>query len=229
MSFTAPLTAAHLEAVRRIPTPAVSNAIELFDVRPRHVGFMDWTVRAMFPALPSVIGYAVTGVTRADPPTPGDEVSRFDYWDHVVSVPGPRIAVIQDEDDPPGLGAFYGEVNSNIHRALGCVAAVTNGAVRDLDEVEAMGFPLFACAPCVSHAYVRLTRVGTPVTVGGLEVRPGDLLQADKHGVLLIPQEIVAELPEAVARVERREKAIIAYCQSKEFTVEGLKKVIQGS
>lgn len=228
MPLNRPLTADELEAVRRIPTPAVSNAIELFDLRPRHAGFMNPTIRAMYPDLPPVIGYAVTAVTRAEKaPEPGAEASRFDYWDHVVSVPAPRIAVSEDADDAPGWGAFFGEVTSNIHRSLGCVAHVTSGAVRDLDEVHALGFPMFALGPCVSHAYIHITRFGVPIQVGGLTVSPGDLLHADKHGVLLSPKAIVPQLPEAVARVERRERQIIDYCQSPDFSLEGLKALMR--
>ncbi len=231
MADTAPLTPDDLERIRAIPTPALSNAIELFNVRPRNAGFMNTSVRAMFPDLPPVIGYATTAVTRADQPPPAENsaeyISRFDYWDHILSIPAPRIAVVEDEDLPSGVGAFFGEVNSNTHKALGCVAAVTNGAVRDLAEMHDLGFAVFANAACVSHAYIHLTRFGTSVRVGGLVVRPGDLLHADMHGVLLIPQEIAPQLPDAVARVEKREREIIDYCKSPDFTVDGLKALMR--
>ena len=225
------LTRDDLERIRVIPTPALSNAIELFNVRPRNAGFMKTSIRAMFPDLPPGIGYATTAATRADLPPPpetsADYISRFDYWDHILSVPAPRIAVVEDEDLPACIGAFFGEVNSNTHKALGCVAAVTNGAVRDLPEMHDLGFAVFACGACVSHAYVHLTRFGGSVRVGGLVVRPGDLLHADMHGVLLVPQEIVPQLPDAVAKVEKREREIIDYCKSPDFTVEGLKALMR--
>ena len=225
------LTRDDLERIRVIPTPALSNAIELFNVRPRNAGFMNTSIRAMFPDLPPVIGYATTAATRADLPPPhetsADYISRFDYWDHILSVPAPRIAVVEDEDLPACIGAFFGEVNSNTHKALGCVAAVTNGAVRDLPEMHDLGFAVFACAACVSHAYVHLTRFGSSVRVGGLVVRPGGLLHADMHGVLLIPQEIVPQLPDAVAQVEKREREIIDYCKSPDFSVAGLKALMR--
>lgn len=224
MPLNRPLTADELEAVRRLPSPALANAIEIFDLRPRNAGFMDPSIKQLFPELGSIIGYAFTAVIRAkDMPADGVNLSREAYWDYVANARAPRLAVIQDADDPPNWGAFYGEVNTNIHRALGFVGCVTNGAVRDLDEVRALGVPMFASGPCVSHSYIHITAFGGPVRVGGLTVKPGDLLLADMHGVLVIPEEIVPELPEAVARFERYERPIIQFCQSPDFTLEGFK------
>ncbi|NOZ28208.1 MAG: RraA family protein [Chloroflexi bacterium] len=223
-----PLTPEELETLRTIPTPAVSNAIELFDVRPRTEGFMGPEVRQMFPSLPPIIGYAVTARTvSAHEPGPKGPASRPDYWRYLeASSPRPLIAVVEDLDDPPAIGAFFGEVNSNIHRALGCVGAITNSGIRDMDEVEALGFPIWAGSVIVSHAYVHLVDFGTPVRVGGLVVRPGDLLLADRHGVIQIPLEIAREIPEAVRKIEVREKTIIQYCQSPGFSADGLADLV---
>jgi len=213
-----------LETLRLIPTPAVSNAIELFDVRPRTAGFMGPDVRQMFPALPPIIGYAVTArsVSAHEPGAKGP-ASRPDYWRYIeASRPEPYIAVVEDLDQPPPIGAFFGEVNANIHRALGCVGAVTNGGIRDMDEVEALGFPIWASGVIVSHAHVHMVDFGTAVRVGGLVVHPGDLLLADRHGVINIPLEIAPEIPEAVRKIELREKTIIGYCQSPDFSPDGL-------
>jgi len=217
-----------LETLRAIPTPAVSNAIELFDVRPRTAGFMGPQVRAMFPALPPVIGYAVTARTvSAHPPGPRGPASRPDYWRYIeASRPGPHIAVVEDLDSPPPIGAFFGEVNSNIHRALGCIGAITDGGIRDMGEVEALGFPIWAREVIVSHAYVHLVDFGSPVRVGGLVVEPGDLLLADRHGVIHIPVEIAAQIPEAVRRVEVHERTMIEYCQSPGFSADGLADLV---
>ena len=224
----APLNHEELEALRAIPTPAVANAIETFDIRPRTVGFMGPEIRQMFPSLPPVIGYAVTARTvAAHEPGAGGGAPRPEYWRYVeASGPGPRIAVVEDLDDPPSIGAFFGEVNANIHKALGCVGAITNGGIRDLDEVEALGFPIWAGSAIVSHAYIHLVDFGTPVRVGGLVVQPGDLLLADRHGVIQIPLEIAREIPEAVREIEAREKAIIRYCQSPDFSADGLADLI---
>ncbi len=223
-----PLSHEELEALRAIPTPAVSNAIETFGIRPRTAGFMGPEVRQMFPSLPPIIGYAVTARTvAAHEPGAKGAVPRPEYWRYVeASGPGPRIAVVEDLDDPPTIGAFFGEVNSNIHKALGCVGAITNGGIRDMDEVEALGFPIWAGSVIVSHAYIHLVDFGTPVRVGGLVVQPGDLLLADRHGVIQIPLEIARDIPEAVRKIEAREKAIIRYCQSPDFSADGLADLV---
>ena len=167
---TLPLTADDLERLRRYDTCTVANAIETFDIRPRSAGFASPEVRCIFPQFGVMVGYAVTARARAAVPADGS-YSRHGWWDAVAASPGPRVAVIQDLDDPP-VGAFWGEVQSNIHRALGCEGVVTNGGVRDLREVEALGFQYFAGSVMVSHAYVHMVDFGTPVVIGGLEIRP---------------------------------------------------------
>ena len=223
-----PLTSADLDALRAIPTPAVANAIETFNLRPRTVGFAGPQVRQMFPALPPIIGYAVTARTLSARELEAKQpAARPDYWRYLEASPlKPLIAVIEDMDDPPALGAFFGEVNSNIHRALGCVGAITNSGIRDLDEVEALGFPIWAGSVIVSHAYVRMVDFGAPVQVGGLVVQDGDLLLADRHGVIEIPPAIARAIPEAAHQIEVREKTIIRYCQSPEFSADGLAELM---
>jgi hypothetical protein len=216
------LSAPELRALRRYNTPTISNAIELFAVRPRHTGFLPHTIRCLLPDLGPVVGYAVTSKTRAAPPG-SDEPSGDllgDYFRYVASLPGPKIAVGHDLDDPPGLGAQFGEVTATIHQKLGCVGHITSGCPRDLDEVHALGFQLFGLNPCVSHAYVRLVEFETPVTIGGVEIGSGDLIHADKHGVCLIPHQIAHRLAEACAEVERREQPLLEICRSDDFTLE---------
>jgi regulator of RNase E activity RraA len=139
-----------------------------------------------------------------------------------MSVPEPRIVVVEDIDDPSGVGSLWGEVNANVFRAFGCVAVVTNGGVRDLAEMEALGFQAFASTVCVSHAYVRIVEVAQPVIIGNLEVGPGDLLHGDRHGVVSIPFPIAADLPGAVRAIEAAEREKIAFCQSPQFSFDGL-------
>jgi 4-hydroxy-4-methyl-2-oxoglutarate aldolase len=143
--------------------------------------------------------------------------------------------VVQDLDDPPAHGALWGEVMATTYTALGCVGTVTDGCVRDLEEARSIGFRFFARAAGVSHGYVRTETVGEPVTVGGLTVGPGDLLHADRHGVLLIPAGIAAELPAAADRVIAAEQEFIGWVRSPEFDPEqlaerraALKKAIGG-
>jgi regulator of RNase E activity RraA len=134
---------------------------------------------------------------------------------------------MQDLDQPVGVGAYFGEVQSTIHQRLGCVGVVTNGHVRDLDEVHAMDFNYFAAGVCVSHAYVHLIDFGGPVKVGGTIVRTGDLIHADKHGVLVVPAEIAREVPPAAAKVAEREQRIIGHCKSAHFSLEELKRLYE--
>jgi regulator of RNase E activity RraA len=209
-----------LEALRRYDTPTLANAIEDFDVRPRDEGFASLEIRCMFPELGVMVGYAATATIRARGRGRSDDQSPL--WAHVRAAPGPAVVVVQDLDEPPAHGALWGEVNATIFQTLGCVGAVTDGCVRDLDEVRGMGFHFFARGPGVSHAYIRVETVGEPVRIGGLTVRPGDLVHADQHGVLLVPGDIAAQLPEAADRVIEREQTFIRWVRSPQFDPDRL-------
>jgi 4-hydroxy-4-methyl-2-oxoglutarate aldolase len=213
------LDPAVLEALKRYDSPTLSNAIETFDVRPRDEGFASQDARCMFPDLGVMVGYAATAMMRARGKATNDPEP---LWAHVRAVPAPRVVVVQDLDVPPAHGALWGEVMANTFTALGCVGTVTDGSVRDLDEARAIGFHFFARDVSVSHAYVRTESIGEPVCVGGLTVRPGDLLHGDKHGVLLIPKEIAAELPAAADKVVAQEQEFIRWVRSSEFDPDRL-------
>jgi len=215
------LSAEELEALRRWPSCAISNAIELFNIRPRNAGFMLPDIKCAFPEMGGMIGYAATAVISADSPE-GRRIQPPEWWEELQKIPAPRVAVIHDIDHPV-IGSFWGEVNANIHKALGCVGTVTDGSVRDLDEVREVGFHFFSRCITVSHAYVHLVEVGTPVKIGGLVVKPGDLIMGDKHGVISIPLEIARDVPKAAQLVEDWERRVINFCKSPEFTREGLK------
>ncbi len=221
MSRDEPLAPEVLEALRRYDSPTLSNAIETFDVRPRDEGFASMEIECLFPELGVMVGYAATATIRARGAAGGDS-DHTPLWKLVRSLPQPRVVVVQDLDDPPGHGALWGEVQSSIYKALGCAGAVTDGCVRDLSEVREMGFHFFARGPGVSHAYVRLASIGGPVRVAGLTVRPGDVVHADQHGVLLIPKRIAAELPAAADRIIEREQAFIRWVRSPEFDPDRL-------
>ncbi|HLF04384.1 MAG TPA: RraA family protein [Dehalococcoidia bacterium] len=212
-----------LDALGKIDGPSICNAIEGFNVRPKNQGFMLPEIQSVFRDMPPVVGYAVTGVIAANQ-AEGRTVSREQWWDLIMSVPEPRIIVLHDIDNPP-LGAYWGEVQANIHKALGALGVVTDGTVRDLDEVRSLGFQFFAKQVSVSHAYVHLVDIGIPVTVGGLTVRTGDLLHADKHGVSHIPVDIADRIPGMVKTIAEYERKTIDLCQSPDFTLEKLKEV----
>jgi 4-hydroxy-4-methyl-2-oxoglutarate aldolase len=218
-----PLSDQELENLKLWSTPAISNAIETFKVRPRNEGFM-LGIKCLFPDFKPLVGYACTAIMLAD--HPAAERARGatpDHWDNILNTPGPRVAVIHDLDQPRCIGSLWGEVNANIHKALGCLGVVTDGGVRDLDEVKELGFHFFAADVIPSHAYVHIVDSGLPVKVGGLVVNNGDLIHADKHGVVVIPHEIARDVPRACQEVEDQERRIINFCKSPEFNIEALK------
>ena len=222
--MTEPLTEAELAELRGISSPTICNAIETFDVRPRNEGFMDSSIRSMFPDLGVMTGYAITAKIAARK-QPATSLTYFDMFDAAASIPKPWIVVIEDLDYPEVIGSYWGEVNGRIYKGIGAVGLVTNGGVRDLDEVEPTGFHFFASCVLVSHAYVHLVEVGTPVSVGGLTVSPGDLLHGDKHGVTSIPLEIAREVAKASAEVEARERPIIDFARSDKMSADGLREL----
>jgi regulator of RNase E activity RraA len=217
------------EAIRRLDTCLVSNAIETFEIRLRNEGYADASVRCMFPNMRSMLGNAITASIRCSGPPPDTRayLERTDWWDHILSVPPPRVVVIQDIDSKPGRGAFLGEVHANILMALDCVGAVTNGAVRDLPAVATMGFHFFAQNACVSHSYAHLVEIGEPVLIGGLKVHPGDLIQGDCHGVLSIPREVATDIPAVAERILDKERKLIGLCRVPDFSVEKLRAVVK--
>jgi 4-hydroxy-4-methyl-2-oxoglutarate aldolase len=214
-----------LSALAGYDTPTLANAIEVLDIRPRSDGFTGASIRSIFTDLPPTIGYAVTGRIRSRQASPAPYAPRA-WWEHVLTIPSPRFIVFEDLDDPPGLGAFWGEIQANIHRALGCVGVVTNGSVRDLSEVHDLGFGYFAEHVAVSHAYVHLVDFGSPVRVSGLTVRDGDLLMGDRHGVVFIPIDQADALGPVAERLLARERKIIAHCQSDAFNLDDLAALV---
>ena len=224
----APLSSDQLEALRRLDACTLANAIETFDVRLRNEGFTDGALRCLFPRLPPIVGYAATIKIRgsAPPTAAGLYPQRTDWWEYVRSLPAPHIIVAQDIASHPGLGALFGEVHINIQRVLGAVGIVTNGAVRSIPAAEALGFQVFARNVSVSHAYTHIVEFGTLVEVDGLKVHSGELLHGDQHGVQSIPISIAAQLPAVAARIAAKKQAIIALCESPEFTLEKLRAAV---
>ena len=163
-------------------------------------------------------------VRTSDPPMEGESYYyRLDWLDHVVSIPPPRILVAQDIDRHPGLGSFIGDVHANILLALGCIGVVTDGAVRNVNEARALQFQMYAGNLSVSHAFAHVFDYGTPVEVGHMQVRPGDLLHGDRHGVLTIPLNLADKIPGVAQEMIEQEREIIQLCRSKEFSVERLR------
>jgi 4-hydroxy-4-methyl-2-oxoglutarate aldolase len=207
------LNAGQIEALRKFDTPTISNAIERFNLRKRTEGFMLPTVKkVLLKDDKPMVGYACTAkISAENPPTDGQKELLFDYYQHIIDTEGPKISVIQDVDDRP-IGSFWGEVQATIHVTLGVSGVITNGGVRDLDEVADLGFSYFASEVLVSHGYIHVEQVAQPVTFAGLTVKPGDLLHADKHGVCLIPNEIAHELAAACELTADAERPMLDGC-----------------
>jgi regulator of RNase E activity RraA len=224
MTYRTGVSKADFEALQGMDTCTVSNAIERLNVRLRNEGFIAGALRCRFQNFPPMLGYAVTGRIRSSsPPMAGRcYYDRMDFWEYLATVPAPRVMVLQDADPRPGFGAFVGEIHATIGLALDCIGCVTNGAVRDLPSVKALGFHLFSGNVAVSHAYAHLIEFGAPVEIGGLKIAPGDLIHGDCHGVQTIPTEIISEIPAEAARILCSEDKLKKYCQSRQFSLEGL-------
>jgi 4-hydroxy-4-methyl-2-oxoglutarate aldolase len=222
------LSPEQLEPLRRLSTCVVASSIERFDVRLRNTGFADSSIRSIFDDRPPMLGYAATARIRtSDPPMEGHSYyDHTEWWNHILSIPAPRVVVVEDLDKPPGLGAFVGEVHTHILLALGCVGLVTNGTVRDCDLVKLTRFQMFASGPSVSHAYAHVFDFGGTVSMGGLEIRPGNLVQGDRHGVQTIPLEIADKIPEMAQEILKRRERLIGLCRSPEFSLETIRKAI---
>jgi len=219
------LTDEQLQALRRLDACTLANTIETFNERLRNEGFVNHTVRSLFPRLSPMLGYAVTVKIRGSSPptTRGAYPDRTDWLDYMVSLPAPRVVVVEDTATHPGLCSLVGEVHMSILQALHCVGVVTNGAVRDIPAARSAGFHYFAGSVSVSHGYVHIVDFGQPVKIGGLTIRSGDLLHGDLHGVQSVPLAIAHLIPEAAARIVAREQVLLALCRSPDFTLEKLR------
>jgi regulator of RNase E activity RraA len=231
MAIKSPLTEEDLDALRQFDTCMVSNAIEIFHARLRNTGFADGSIRCMFTdgdASP-MVGYAATARLRSgEPPIAGGSFhDRSTFWNSILEIPAPRILVLQDMDEPPGRGAFVGDMHAAILKALGCIGYLTNGAVRELPTIRPTGVALFAGSVAVSHAYAHIFDLGATVTVGGMEVHPGNLLHGDRHGVLTVPTEFATKIPEAAARLRQIEQKVIDFCRSSAFSVAKLREIMR--
>jgi 4-hydroxy-4-methyl-2-oxoglutarate aldolase len=213
-----------LDALRRFDACTLANAIERFNVRPRNEGFMSGGAVCRFPHCPPVVGRAVTGRIRTYmPPMTGKcYYENIEWWRYLATIPPPRVVVLQDFDSRPGFGALFGEIHARICLALDCVAYITNGAVRDLDAIEKLGIQLFAGHASVSHAYAHIVDFGGPIEIGGLKIKPGDILHGDRHGILSVPPGLVDQLPGVADQIQSEEKELFTFIEGAGFSVEQL-------
>jgi regulator of RNase E activity RraA len=210
-----PLSEADLKLLAQYDTPTISNVIELFEVRPRSAGYMDGRIRACFPDMPPVVGYASTATMRtAYARAEGTVYGSLDEQvAHFGELPGPAIVVFQDLDDP-AVGATFGEVMCASYQSFGALAIVTSGPARDLEQVRRRGFAAFSNGAVASHSYSHITSIHQPVRVGGMEVRAGDLLHADANGVCAIPLAIAADVAHTAAEFVAAEACVMQFADS---------------
>jgi regulator of RNase E activity RraA len=212
-----------LTYLKSIDSPTLSNAIEDLNVRPRHEGFAPDTVRCLFPELGRMCGYAVTAqVETVSQMSPLDRGAFVDLFRAVHASPKPAVVVLQEIGGAHELSAHCGEVMATIFTRLGGVGLVTDSSVRDIPEVRAMGMHYFARGAVASHAYFHIVRVNVPVHIDGFVVRPGDILHGDENGVISIPDCSVEDLRNAVEDVRARERKLMDYVRSADFTIDGL-------
>lgn len=184
--FDQDLSDVDFKRLRAFDICTVSNVIERLNARPRNEGFVFGVVRCRFPDLPPMVGYAATGRIRtvSPPRTQRCYYDRMDWWNYVAPLPKPRAIVVPDADPKPGVGAFIGEMHAAIGVALDCVGCVTNGAACDLPTIKTLQVQLFAGKLSASHSYAHIIDFNEPVEIGGLKIRSGDLLTANRHGTV---------------------------------------------
>ena len=225
----APLTDAELDALRAFDTPTICNALELVSPERRARGFTTQHLICPFPDLPPMVGYARTVLMRSNEPSGQSAAeqrqARLEYYRYVASGSGPKISIIQDIDSRIGFGCFWGEVQSAIHKALGCLGVVTDGGVRDIGDL-APGFQVLCGRIVPSHAWVHSVDYGVTVDVFGMLVRSDDLIHADRHGAVVIPHEVARELPKAAELCGRREAPILKVARSADFSLEALERAM---
>jgi regulator of RNase E activity RraA len=213
-------------------TPTICNALEALDQTWRLWGYTTRAFTCLRPDARPIVGYARTATIRASvkAAVPPEEAAamRMRYYEYVAAGPTPSVVVIQDLDTRPGTGAFWGEVNTAIHKGLGALGVVTNGSIRDLAD-SAPGFQALAGQVGPSHAWVHVTGFAEQVEVHGMSVRDGDIVHADCHGAVVIPADAVARLPDAIDRIARREAVILDAARARDFDIDKLRAAMQGA
>ena len=217
-----------LQLLRKVDTPTVCNAIEVAERRRGFNRFTRGTMQHSRPGAPAIVGFARTAkIAGLTPPTEPQDViraRRMDYFRSMAAGNGPTAAVIEDVDYPNCIAGWWGEVHVAVHKGLGLSGAVTNGVVRDLDVLDD-GFPVLAGSIGPSHGYVHCVEIGTPVNILGMRVSQGDLVHADRHGALVIPESILPVLQQAIHAVMDREAIVLGPAREPGFNIEKLEKV----
>ena len=206
------MNAALLTLLKSVDTPTVCNAIEVVQGKRGFAAFTRGTMLCSAPQDPAIVGYAVTAKIAAIlPPVEAADViraRRMAYYRAMADATKPAVAVIEDVDYPACIGAYWGEVNTTIHKGFGLSGALTNGVMRDLGDLAA-DFPVVAGSVGPSHGFVHIRDLGTPVTIFGLTVAQGDLIHADRHGAVVVPPDVIPHLAAAIAKMQATERLIL--------------------
>lgn len=223
------MTANELEALRSLDTPKVCDAIEAFRLRLRNEGFTDSSVVSRTARPQPMVGYAVTIQMRTSrqPARGRSYPGREDWWQALRSQPGPKILVIDDTDHYECGGALASGAHGAVFRALDCVGIVTNGTVRDVPALEAMGLHVYSSGIVASHAYAHIIDVGMPVSIAGMPIKTGDLLHGDANGIVNVPHDIARSIPAAAQQVAAHESRLGRFCASDNFSVDRLRRLLQ--
>lgn len=223
-------TSSLFEHLRRFDTPTIANALEIARGQRTITGFTRQTLIAAFSQLPPIVGFARTVTIRSS--TPYDPAVRrknqLAYYEYLAQPQQPTVSIVQDIDSQPGMGAFWGEVNTHIHWGLGCVGAVTNGSMRDLDAMHPQ-FQCLAASLSPSHAWVQVVDIGKQVDVFGMVVSDGEIIHADRHGAIVIPRDLLDKLPAAIDLMARREKALLDAARLPGFDMAKLRTAFAAS
>jgi regulator of RNase E activity RraA len=222
------MDAALHDLLRQVDTPTVCNAIEVAQGKRGFDAFTRGTMCASHPQAPAMVGYARTARIRAvAPPNEAPEVikaRRMAYYEHMATGPRPAVAVVQDLDVPHAIGAFWGEINTNIHKSFGLAGTLTDGVMRDLGDLPE-GYPVVAGSIGPSHGFVHVVDIGQPVQIFGMPVTDGDLIHADRHGAVVIPPEVIPDLAAAIDTLQRSERIIFDAVKGKTLSFEEFKAV----
>jgi regulator of RNase E activity RraA len=204
-----------LDRLRHYDSPTICNVIELLGVRPRTAGYLDPRIRACFPHLAPMVGYASTATFRAgSPPRAGDVYAGLVRQVELIAAsPGPAVIVFQDLDDPC-LAATFGEVMCTTYKAFGAAGLITSGAGRDLEQVGQLAFPCFTNGAICSHGYSQIAQLDVSVRVGGITINPGDLLHGDCNGVTTIPTELASLVADACPELMEAESVVLNYLKA---------------
>ncbi|MBG6207154.1 regulator of RNase E activity RraA [Labrenzia sp. EL_126] len=212
-----------LNLLKTVDTPTVCNAIEVAEGRRGFNRFTRGTMLSSDPSSGAMVGFARTArISALAPPTePADVIKarRMDYYRHMSVGPRPALAVVEDIDYPNAIGAYWGEINTTVHKGLGLSGALTNGVMRDLGDLPD-GFPVVAGSVGPSHGFVHVREIDAPVRIFGLDIHPGELVHADRHGALVIPAAVMPDLAEAIRKLLDTEHLVLGPAREPGFTFE---------